>query len=148
MSDIDIMTHIGNGFQLSIGDSPQEVYGNRLLMNIFEITFLTAKKYFIYNGMEVVDGYGGDADNLVNRNSVLSDVNSLSASMIVAINETVKSMQSDEKDDTPPTEKILNAELMNLQIDGDTVYANIRIYPAEVELGSSLEWRLPIIKRE
>jgi len=147
MSDIDLITDLTQDFSVTIGDNPQEVYGNRLLLNIFEITFLTKKRQFVYNKEVVIDPYGGDAEKIINKQNVFLDSQSLSAALIITINETVKSMQSDETEFTPKTEKIEKAELVSVDIINYTVYATIRIYPMEVEAYADLVWRLPIIKK-
>jgi len=147
MSDIDLITDLTQDFSVTIGDNPQEVYGNRLLLNIFEITFLTKKRQFVYNKEVVIDPYGGDAEKIINKQNVFLDSQSLSAALIITINETVKSMQSDETEFTPKTEKIEKAELVSVDIINYTVYATIRIYPIEVEAYTDLIWRLPIIKK-
>jgi hypothetical protein len=147
MSDIDLITDLTQDFSVTIGDNPQEVYGNRLLLNIFEITFLTKKRQFVYNKEVIIDSYGGDAEKIINKQNVFLDSQSLSAALIITINETVKSMQSDETEFTPKTEKIEKAELVSVDIINYTVYATIRIYPIEVEAYTDLIWRLPIIKK-
>ena len=147
MSDIDLITDLTQDFSVTIGDNPQEVYGNRLLLNIFEITFLTKKRQFVYNKEVIIDSYGGDAEKIINKQNVFLDSQSLSAALIITINETVKSMQSDETEFTPKTEKIEKAELVSVDIINYTVYATIRIYPMEVEAYADLVWRLPIIKK-
>jgi hypothetical protein len=101
----------------------------------------------VYNEETITDSYGGDADRLVNRPKVLNDTQSMSAALTIAINETVKNMQSDESQNTPATEKILKAELTSITIIKDSVYAIIQVFPAEVEAFVDLCWRLPIIRR-
>jgi hypothetical protein len=147
MSDLDFTTDLTDGFSVSTGENSQEVSGNRLLLNIFEITFLTKKKQFVYGDEEVVDPYGGDAERLVNKQNVLNDTQSMSAALIIAINETVKNMQDDESKETPATEKISKAELVGITIIEDSVYAIIQVFPVEAEPFVDLSWRLPIIKR-
>jgi hypothetical protein len=104
LSDIDVITDLTKGFQVTIGDNPQEVIGNRLLLNIFEITFLTTKRSFVYDGEAIKDPYGGDAEQTIGRQSVLADPQSISAAIIIAINETVKNMKLDETASSPLTE--------------------------------------------
>lgn len=147
MSDIDIITDLTEGFQVTIGDNPQEVTGNRLLLNIFEITFLTKKRYFVYNEETIRDDYGGDAENTVGHPGVLADPQSMSAAIILALNETVESMKSDETDATDPTERIDRAELVSLNIVNDVVMAQIQVFPVETQKFVDLSWNLPIIRR-
>jgi hypothetical protein len=146
MSDVDVITDLTKGFQVTIGDNPQEVTGNRLLLNIFEITFLTKKRSFVYNDEVVQDPYGGDAEQTIGRQSVLADSQSLSAAIIIAINETVKNMKLDETPSTPLTERIDRAELLSLDIIDDIVTAQIQVFPVETEKYVDLMWNLPIIR--
>jgi hypothetical protein len=145
MSDIDYITDLSTSFAIKVGDNPQEVTGNRLLLNIFECTFLTDKKSFTYLGDLYTDQWGGDASRNINHSSVLSDPQAISAAVILTINETVKNMKSDETDSTPPTERIIKAELNNIDIVGDSVSIEIQVFPVEIEPYVDLVWRLPII---
>ena len=146
MSDFDIITDLTQGFQVTLGENPQEVTGNRLLLNIFEITFLTKKRYFVYNGETIKDSYGGDAEQTIGRQGVLVDPQSMSAAIIIAINETVKDMKLDEVQSTPLTERIDKAELLSIDIVGDVVTAQIQVFPVETEKYIDLVWNLPIIR--
>jgi len=147
LSDIDVITDLTKGFQVTIGDNPQEVIGNRLLLNIFEITSLTTKRSFVYDGEAIKDPYGGDAEQTIGRQSVLADPQSISAAIIIAINETVKNMKLDETASTPLTERIDKAELLSLDIVDDIVTAQIQVFPVETEKYVDLMWNLPIIRR-
>ncbi len=146
MADIDFITDISGQFQISLSNNPQKVSGNRSLLNRFELTFLTARKQFLYGSEFIPDNYGGDAAKFMNKPRVLSDPQAISASLSVAVDQTIKSMQADEPSWIPDTEKIENAEIVSVEIISDVITAKIRIYPIEVEPYANLEFNLPITR--
>lgn len=145
--DIDYITDLTKGFQISIGDNPQGVSGNRALLNRFEITFLTQTKRFLSNGRIITDNYGGDADNFVNKPQVLNDPQSIAAGISIAVDKTVESMKQDEPIGIPNTEKLNSAELVDLYIADGIIYAQVQVNPVEAEPFANLMFNLPIIKR-
>jgi len=82
----------------------------------------------------------------MNNPRVLSDPQAISASLSVAVDQTIKSMQADEPSWIPDTEKIENAEIVSVEIISDVITAKIRIYPIEVEPYANLEFNLPITR--
>ena len=146
--DIDFNTDLTNQFEITLSDNPRKVSGNRALVNRFEITLLTKTRRFLLGDEQVVaDTFGGDADKYINRPHVLNDLQSIAAAVETSMKQTVKSILSDQPDGLPNTEKLNSAELTSVDLNGDTVYAVIRIYPVEIEPFSQLELNLPIIKR-
>jgi hypothetical protein len=153
--DIDFSTIINSsssttpssGFEISILDNPKGVEGNRALLNRFEITFLTQLKCFLINDKIVLDTFGGDADKFINRPNVLNNIQSIAAAISVSIDQTVKSMKSDEPENVPDTEKILNANLLSINVIEGVVVAQIEVIPISVEPYSNLIFNLPIINR-
>jgi hypothetical protein len=153
--DIDFSTIINSnssttpssGFEISILDNPKGVEGNRALLNRFEITFLTQLKCFLINDKIVLDTFGGDADKFINRPSVLNNIQSIAAAISVSIDQTIKSMKSDEPEKIPDTEKILNANLLSIDVVEGVVVAQIEVIPVNVEPYSNLIFNLPIINR-
>jgi len=146
--DIDFITDLRDQFEIGIGENPQGVEGNRALLNRFEITFLTKTKMYLFGGKMVVDEYAGDAEKYINRPQVLNDPQSIAGGISVSIDQTVDAMKSDEPPGTPDTEKIESAELINIEIINDIVFAQIQVNPVEVELYSNLLFNLPIIKKD
>jgi len=147
MADIDFITDVRNGFNVSLGDNPRSVSGNRALLNRFEMTLLTKRKEFLVGANDIViDPYGGDSDRYINKPYVLRDNQSIAGSVKRAVDQTVASMKSDEPAGLPDTEKIDKAEILSLFIIDDVVTARIRVYPVEVEPHANIEFNLPIIR--
>jgi len=146
--DIDFFTDLRSQFKISIGDNPQGVEGNRALLNRFEITFLTKTKMFLFDGKLITDDYAGDAEKYINKPQVLNDPQSIAGGVSVSIDQTVASMKSDEPPGVPNTEKIESAELIDIEIIDDIVFAKIQVHPVEVELYQDLMFNLPIIKKD
>jgi len=145
--DIDFITDLREQFEIAIGDNPQGIDGNRALLNRFEITFLTKTKRYLFGERLVIDEYAGDAEKYINRPQVLNDPQSIAGGISVSIDKTIESMKNDEPEGIPDTEKIDSAELINLEIINDVVFAQIQVHPVEVELYQNLVFNLPIIKR-
>lgn len=146
MADIDFITDITGQFQISLGDNPQAVTGNRALLNRFEITFLTKTRRFREGDTLVVDNYGGDADKFINRPQVLNDIQGIAAAVETAVDQTVQSLLSDQPDTIPDTEKLDRAELLDVSVQNDVIVASIRVHPVEVESYEDLMFNLPIIR--
>lgn len=145
--DIDFITDLTSDFEISLGENPQGVFGNRALLNRFEITFLTKVRRFLSNNQIVTDNYGGDADNFINKPQVLNDLQSIATGMSVAVDKTVESMQGDEPIGVPNTERLSGAEVVDVSVINGVVNARVRVVPVEVESYSDLIFNLPIIKR-
>jgi hypothetical protein len=146
--DIDFQTDLSNGYVIEIGDNPQPVYGNRALLNRFQITFLTSIRRFVMNSDSVVsDNYGGDAGRFMNKSHILKDIQSISASISIAIDQTVACIKGDEPFNIPDTERIESATLVSIDIIEEMVYAVIEVKPLQIELYEDLKFRLPIVKR-
>ena|SRR5271157_3207061 len=146
--DFDYQTDLTNGdFQITLTNNPQGVVGNRALLNRFELTFLTKRRQFVYNGQYIVDTYGGDAQKFVNKSSVLNDLQSISAAISVAIDNTVTSMINDQPSNLLDTEKLSSAQLLNINVINGVVVAVIQIIPVEAESNDIIKLELPIIKR-
>jgi hypothetical protein len=145
--DIDFMTDLSNGdFRISLGSNPTGVSGNRALLNRFEIVFLTKKRQFIYGNSYVADQFGGDAVKFISQPQVINDIQSISASLAIAVEQTVKSILGDQQDNIPDTEKLVAAELISVDVIGDMVTASIEVMPAEVESYDLIRLNLPITK--
>jgi hypothetical protein len=146
--DIDFATDFSDGqFRISLTENPAMVSGNRALVNRFEITFLTKQRQFSYDGGVVIDNYGGDAGKFISKPQVLSDTQSIAASLTVAIQQTVSSMKKDQSPSTMPTERIANAELISVDVINGIITASIQIFPEEVESYEALKFNLPIVRR-
>ena len=146
--DLDFTTNLNDGFEISIDDNTQGVEGNRALLNRFEITFMTkTKRYLIGNTSITIDNYGGNADNFINKPQVLNDIQSIAASVSVAVDKTVESIKNDEPPGIPNTEKLDSAEVIDVNIIDDVIYAQIQVNPVEVEPYTDIMFNLPIIKR-
>ena len=146
MADIDFITILTNKFEVSLTDNPREVTGNRALLNRFEITFLTKRKQFLQGNNVLVDTFGGDADRFIGIPRVLRDTQSIAASVLAVIDNTIESLKNDVNDKTPNTERLESAELLEIHNVGGVITANIRVVPVETEKYSDLEFNLPIIR--
>jgi len=145
--DIDFITDLRNGdFRISLGDNPSGISGNRALLNRFEITFLTKKRQFIVGNQYVADQFGGDAVKFISRPQVINDIQSIAASLAIAIEQTVKSILEDQQVDIPDTEKLISAELLGVDVINDMVTASIEVIPAEVESYDLIKLNLPITR--
>lgn len=145
MADIDFTRLDSDTFEITITDNPQLVTGNRAMLNRFEITFLTKRRNFLFGNREVYDNYGGDAHKFINKPQVLNNPQSISSSLILTIKETVLSMQEDDNETTPDTERVERAELLNVDIVADTVVAKIQVFPVETEGFEDLVFALPLV---
>lgn len=147
MADIDFITDLSTGeFHITLGDNPGSVTGNRALVNRFEITFMTKTKVFLEGNTFVVDPYGGNAEKFINRPHVLNDLQSISAALVTAMDQTVQSMKGDEPVGIPDTERINSAELVSVDVISGVVTATIKINPVETETMEALMFNLPIIR--
>lgn len=145
MADIDFIPDLTTGaFQITLGDNAMAVTGNRALMNRFEITFMTLRKQFVLGDTAVTDPFGGNAPAFINRPGVINDLNGISASITVAIEQTVESLLADQSANTPATERLKSASLLSVDVIGDVVTASINIIPEEVESYDALIFNLPI----
>jgi len=145
--DIDFITDLTNGFEISLSDNPQAVTGNRAVLNRFQITLLTNVQRYILDGESISNGFGGDIGKYVGVPHILDNPQSIGVAISTAIDMTVKSMKSDEPDRIMDTEKILGASLISVETSGDTVSVVIEVIPVVVETFSDLIVRLPIVKR-
>ena len=147
MADFDFITDLTKGFRVSLTDNPQKVSGNRALLNRFEITFLTkTKAYILDDGTVFVDSYGGNANELIVNATAVNDANGIVSNISVCIERTVLSMQSDQ-DGVPDNEKISGANLLDIYIQGDSIYSKIEVIPVETDSYEALVTNLPVIKR-
>jgi len=147
MADIDFITDLAGSFSISLTDNPGVVTGNRALLNRFEITFMTTRRSFLFNGTSsVVDSHGGDASRFIGMPQVLRDVKSIAASVSFVIEQTVASLKGSELTDTPNNERILSAELLSIDFVDDIVTAKIKVVPVETEYYVDLEFNLPIVR--
>lgn len=150
MADLDFITDLTNGdFKVSLTENPMKVTGNRALLNRFEIVFLTQAKAYLLGDVEapVIDNFGGGANLLISRPTVLNDLNAITGAITIAIERTVKSMQRDQPDNTPDNEKLLSAELLNIYIQDGIIMATVKVDPLLVDSYDTLVTNLPIIKR-
>jgi hypothetical protein len=146
--DIDIQTTIGKQFSISFGEAPQMVSGNRALLNRFEIIFLTNARFVEEGDTVFLDSFGGNAYRLIDRPQVLNDPRNISLSVAVAIEQTVKSILSDQPPTAPNTEKLESANLLGLSIVDGVIMASIQVIPVETQVFSDLMFNLPIITYE
>ena len=144
--DIDFITDLGSGFNVSITNNPQQVSGNRALLNRFEITFLTMRRIYNLGDTVAQDDFGGDAKKFIDTPRVLNDRQGISAAVSVAIDQTVESLKNDEPAGIPDTEKLDSAELLSLDIVNDMITAVIQVNPVEVEFYDALQFNLPITR--
>ena len=130
ISFINIIT--GSGFSTNIGINPKAVTGNQLLANIFEITFMTNITDSLLS-----NGHGGNAINTISKGYNTNDLQSLSAMVKIAIDETVSVMTEDQDKYgslIPNTEKLQSASLQTITKVSDQVSITIKIIPEEYEV--------------
>jgi hypothetical protein len=144
--DIDFITDQSGGFNISLTNNPQQVSGNRALLNRFELTFLTTRRLYNLGDTVVQDNFGGDARKFIQTPKVLSDSQGISAAISIAIDQTVESLKNDEPAGLPNTEKLDSAELQSLEIINDIVTAVIKVNPVEAETYDVLQFNLPITR--
>ena len=144
--DIDFITDLTSGFNISLTTSPQQVSGNRALLNRFELTFLTKRKQYNLGGTLIQDDFGGDARKFIQTPRVLNDNQGISAAVSVAIDQTVDSLKNDEPPGIPDTERLDSAEIVSLEIINDVVTAVIQVNPVQVETYDVLQFNLPITR--
>lgn len=149
MADLDFITDLSNGFQISLTDNPQKVTGNRAMLNHFEITFMTQSKVYILPDIDAnfVDTYGGGADVLISKPQVLNDPGGIVSAITVAVEKTVSSILQDQPETLPDNEKLDSATLLNMYIEDETVYARIQVIPVVTDDYETLISNLPVIKR-
>lgn len=146
MADIDFITILNRGFEVSLGSNPMSVSGNRALLNRFEITMLTKRRHMVFGGEPIIDNYGGDAGKFINQPRVLNDTQGIAAAVNRSVAQTVKSMKGDEPEGIIDTEKIASAEVLSVDMVGDVVTAAIQVHPVEVESYEALRFNLPIVR--
>lgn len=146
MADIDFITDLNSGFNVTFGDNPGKVSGNRALLNRFEITLMTKRRQMVQGEESLIDDYGGDAGKFINQPRVLSDVQGISAAVNRSVSQTVASMKRDEPAGTPDTEKLQGAEVLSVDIIADVITARIQVMPVEVQSYDLIEFNLPIIR--
>jgi len=144
--DIDFITDLNSGFNVSLTSNPQGVTGNRALLNRFELTFLTMRREYNLGGTMTRDEFGGDANKFINQPRVLNDTQGISAAISVVVDQTIESLKSDEPAGIPDTERLQSAELSSLEIIDDMITAVIKVNPVEVENYDVLQFNLPIIR--
>ena len=149
MADIDFITDLRSGFEISLTSNPRQVTGNRALLNHFEITFLTQAKVYLLGGDEstFIDNYGGSADILLVRPQVLNDPNGIISAISVCIERTVESIKQDEPVGLPDTERLDAAQLLNMYIENGIIFAQIQVEPVETETYDVIVTNLPVIRR-
>ena len=124
----------GDGdFFVRIDDIPTIATGNKVLANIFEITFMTNT-----NDSLMSYGYGGDGIGTVSNSYDPNDLQSIAAAIKVACDNTVDAMKIDQSYDPniPPTEKIVSARVINVTKNSDAVLVSMDIVPEEYDGGT------------
>lgn len=144
MPDIDYIRNINGGFYISFNETSRKAVGNKALANRFEITFLTSSKKYLLGGQVVTDDYAGDASKFVGQSHSLNNTQSIASSMTIAIDKTVESILENQGDVTDPKERLVSAELIGLEVEGDTIYAKIEVVPEEYENYYPLYYSLPL----
>lgn len=123
------------GFEISMGQNPLAATGNKLLANIFEVTFMTNISQSLLS-----NGYGGDGVETISMAFNPNDIESMSALIKIAVDNTVSVMKNDQDQygtKIPATERIVSAEIIKVEKVSDRVYATIKITPEEYENISS-----------
>jgi hypothetical protein len=144
--DIDFNT-VSNENEFYVEPSLNSVSGNRALANRFEIVMLTNWREYYYGdtGETVLDSFGGNAFKTASDVRNINDETSVTASMSVVVKNTVESIRLDEDDVIPDTERLASANVSNVYVVGDTIYADITVIPVERE-EESTNISIPIAK--
>lgn len=131
MPDINFKRRFDKSGNVVYSTGYQQATGNKLLVNIFEKTFLSNIKLNDIFG----DVYGGNATNFVGRSYNPDDINSVSALVSVAVDKTVESMLSDpEAANKPNTEKLDFADISSINITQEgNIAVEISVVPVEKE---------------
>ena len=119
------------GFYINIGTNPKVVTGNRLLANIFEVTFMTNMNQSLMSF-----GYGGDGLYTINLGYDPNDLQSLGAIIQIANDNTVATMLQDQAQfglEVPAIERIVSASVDSVTKELDLVTAKIKLVPEEYE---------------
>jgi len=143
--DIDLNYTVDDGlYERNLGDTYNTITGNRALLNRFQITmFSEGNSYVDNNGNVVTDDFGGRFMSMIGDKNSLTNTQGMIVSMTAVIDNTVKSLKSDELN-LPNTEKIDSASIKELQKDGDKISVIIDVTPVEVEYGINNYFYLPI----
>jgi DNA-dependent RNA polymerase auxiliary subunit epsilon len=117
-------------FYVEIEENPMSVSGNRLVADIFEMTFMTS-----LNDSLLSYGYGANGINIVKTGYDPNDTQSIASMMKMACDNTVLIMKADQATDqrTPSIEKVSAAYVDEVNKQQDRVYVKIRIVPEEYE---------------
>ena len=134
----------GSGFHTETGVYPTSVSGNALLANIFELTFMTDLNMSLMSF-----GYGGDSTQTIKLAYDSNDMQSISAMIKIAIDNTVLIMVSDQNANPgiPDTELIQSASLVSISKNTDVVSTVISIVPVAYEpqyIASGISLLLPV----
>ena len=109
--DINFVNNISQeDFDITITENPLSATGNKLLANIFEITFLTDT-----SDTALSNGYGGNGLNIIGSNYNSNDTQSTSALVKIALDNTVRAMREDQDETlSPATELLESAEIISI----------------------------------
>lgn len=142
--------------EIFIDPNMQSVSGNRALVNLFQCTLLTKVKQYTESSFDsttgtvaskiVIDSFGGDAEKYLTAPSVSNTVQGVAAAMSTSISQTIQCIKDNQDNQTPNTEKLLNAKLNSLDIINGIVTAVIEIIPVEYETWGQLMLNLPIVR--
>ena len=133
MADINFVNDLTSGYFVVIGRNPRSAIGNKLIANIFQITFMTNINDALLSG-----GYGGNGLQTMRAGITEStspntaDLSFISTLVKIAVDDTVRQMLSDQAslgNTIPPEERIASASLDSLIKEQDHVSASIRIIP-------------------
>lgn len=146
MIDIDI-TNNDDG-TIDIFESNNAVLGNRALVNRFQIVFLTNSTSVFYSDSKSpkTDQQGGDASKFIGTPHALATPASIAASMIIAIERTVKVIKTNQSKVRNAESRLAGASLVSIDIVDGMIYGVIDIAPEKREPGLSTIYNAAIRK--
>ena len=131
--DINFANTVDSNGDYVISSQDGMVYasGNKLLANMFEITFLTNKSD------SVLISDGGNGFKIIGNNYNGGDLQSMAALVKITIDNTMKALLADQlESNSLNTEKIESAELTDIYNENDHVTIVIKITPIEFDKGT------------
>lgn len=131
-----------------MGSSERSVSGNVALLNQFQIVFFDDGMFYTStDNQEIAEDFGGRAMSVLGSPKSLNDVDSISASIIAATKNTIRSLKEAETSRMPDTERIESAELVSLDVIKGVITAVIDVKPVALELSELPRFQVPIISR-
>lgn len=146
--DIDFLTDLSKSFDIAFDNTPSIASGNRALLNRFEVVMLTGYRQFQDQYGDVAfDNFGGNAPEVLGIPRSINNIQAVTGSIGVIIEQTIEALKNDQWQNIPDTEKLKDATLVNVLEHNGVIEAIIDVIPVEAEVYTDLQFRLPITRR-